>query len=476
MTIRRYISDADTTITNAFEPNLIYRATGSNMGESDSMEVFSLYGQVTTSSVEISRALVKFPMDSIISDRNNGLLPASGSVTYNLRLFNATHPLSLPREYYLSVYPLSQSWDEGYGLDMETYLDPGEGRTKNGFGTNWIYANSSETWNESGSSFLSSSYEGYKQFFKKGYEDLNIDITNIVEKWISGDIPNNGLIVKLSGNYEDGSQKKSFFTKKFFTRGSEFFYKKPIIEAAWEEAVKDDRGNFFATSSLLSDEDNTQNLFFYNRVNGKLKNINGNPEVDIKFYTDKFLTEEATYQSASVTNPYPGIYKASAMVYTTSSVLYDKWFESGSFDNIYYSSSLDVNFYNAQDSYSEEEYIYSITNLKSKYSNSENATIRIFSRLKNWSPNIYSVATNNIENSVVKNLYYRIFRIDDGYEVIPYSTGSVAFSKTSYDSKGNYFNLDMSIFEPDYSYGIQFARYDGNILEEIKQIYKFRVE
>jgi hypothetical protein len=474
MTIRRYVASADTTITDAYKENLILRGTGSNMGASDSMEVFSLYGQITTSSLERTRALVKFPIDSIISDRAIGLVPTSGNVGFYLRLFNAEHPFSLPKDYYMSVHPLSQSWDEGYGLDMENYSDPGQGMG-NGYGTNWIKASTTQAWDYTGSSFITGGYD-LKYHFVNGYEDMEVDITSLTEQWISGQVANNGLVVKLSGSYEDGSQKKSFYTKKFFTRGSQFFYKRPIIEVRWEDAVKDDRGDFYATSTLLSDTDNTYSIFLYNRLNGKLKNIPNNPTLSLKLYTDKDYNNELTPISCSITNPTIGVYKASLMLYTTASALYDKWYKSGSAGTVYYSSSFDINHYSAQDYYSSDEYVYSITNLKTRYNKDENATIRIFSRLRDWSPNVYSVATKLIENTVIKNLYYKIFRVDDGYEVVGYSTGSIGYTKTSYDGAGNYFNFDMSLLEPDHTYAVQLARYDGSVLEEFKQTYKFRVE
>ncbi len=365
MSIRRYVATSDTTITNAFQENLIYRATGSNMGASDSIEIFSIYGQTSLSSSEISRALVKFPIDEIISDRTLGLIPLSGNVEFLLKLYNAEHPLSLPKDYYLSVFPLSQSWDEGYGLDMESYLDPGQGMP-NGYGANWISGSSTEGWDITGSSYIT---DEYKQYFKRGHEDLEINITNLVEKWIDSSYDNNGVLVKLSGSFEDGSQLKSFYTKKFFARDTEFFYKRPIIEVRWEEVVKDDRGNFYASSSLLSDEDNTNNLFFYNRFRGQLKNIPSNPNVLVKLYTDSNYTNQLTTVSCSVTNPSTGIYKASIKAQTTSSALYDKWYLSGSESTVYYRGSFDVYSHDPQDFYSNEEYIYSITNLKSKYNN-----------------------------------------------------------------------------------------------------------
>ena len=45
MAIKRYTANKDNTITNALESNLTSRGTGSNMGASDVLEVFSIYGQ-----------------------------------------------------------------------------------------------------------------------------------------------------------------------------------------------------------------------------------------------------------------------------------------------------------------------------------------------------------------------------------------------------------------------------------------------
>ena len=54
MAIKKYTANADTTITNAFNSNLTTRGTGSNMGASDVLEVFSIYGQQASSSAELS--------------------------------------------------------------------------------------------------------------------------------------------------------------------------------------------------------------------------------------------------------------------------------------------------------------------------------------------------------------------------------------------------------------------------------------
>ena len=59
MAVKRYWAQSDNTITNAFEENLTTRATGSNMGASDILEVFSIYAQASRTSAEKSRVLLK---------------------------------------------------------------------------------------------------------------------------------------------------------------------------------------------------------------------------------------------------------------------------------------------------------------------------------------------------------------------------------------------------------------------------------
>ena len=73
MGIKRYIANKDSTITNAFNSTLVSRGTGSNMGASDILEVFSIYGQTSGStgySSEESRILINFSCLNIKLDRN----------------------------------------------------------------------------------------------------------------------------------------------------------------------------------------------------------------------------------------------------------------------------------------------------------------------------------------------------------------------------------------------------------------------
>ena len=120
MGIKRYYAKSDNTITNAFMENLTTRGSGSNMGAADILEVFSIYGQANSSSAEKSRALIKFDAtasnNSPKADRTSGAIPASGSVSFYLRLFNASHGQTLPKSYTMDASAISGGWTEGHRL------------------------------------------------------------------------------------------------------------------------------------------------------------------------------------------------------------------------------------------------------------------------------------------------------------------------------------------------------------------------
>lgn len=476
MSIKRYIANKDTTITNAFKYNMVDRGVDSNMGESDILEVFSIYGQANTSSLEASRILVQFPIADIITDRNNKKIGNSGSVEFILKLSNAPHGDSVPSQFNLIVAPLSRSWVEGFGIDMEGYTDIGV--------ANWLTASNSNPWTNAGGDVVSPEYN---IFLDVGTENLEVNITDLVEKWIDSTIQNNGLLIKLSGTQEQSTD--SYYTKKFFARGSEFFYKRPWIEARTNDSLVDNRSSFIISSSLL-EEENLNKLVFYNRHRGVLRNIpsvGSGSDIYVSLYAGVTQpTGPALQLSNGNTKVQAGFYKtgiytASVAVNTTSSYLFDIWFSGSTAENsnstIFGTGSVIVPMdYIDLFSNEKQNYVLSMPNLKSSYSNKEIANFRIHARDKDWSPNIYTVASKEVEKVIIDDLYYKILRIQDFYEVIPYGTGSYKHTKVSSDVDGHYFELDIGLLEKGYSYSIKLGHFYGNDFYELDETFKFRVE
>ena len=661
MGIKKFTAITDTTITNAYKSSLsdAQRATGSNMGASDVLEVFSIYSQASASSGELSRALLKFPVNDISEARSAKKITSSGSVNFYLRMFNAEHAFTTPSSYDIQVVPVSQSWEEGYGLDMDEYKDD----TEDGVGANWLNATSTTKWirgsatatvtvlNEGfietgdtitlvstdgtsvvatatattntstaqttavqfshnganttaqatliatainyssyfaatsdgavvtitqdvpGSSgnttvtcldvggagpwFSNTNFTGgtdrvggtfdyepaYSVSFDKGHEDLEVEITELVEEWMSeydstaGDQrANYGVGVFLGSTYEvyhsssalvstgetitgvpdDGvllhnvtGSKKSYYTKKFFSRTSEYFFKRPIIEARWNSAIKDDRGNFYASSSLATAAENLNTVYLYNVVRGQLRNLPdvGSGPVFVQIYDEYDSGSAQTVQNSGsetlegystwqITNNFitggivpdrTGIYSASFSIDTTSSVIYDRWFAEGTphqsptlgygYSAIcYHTGTINVQKLESQEYNPNKKYVSRVTNMKSQYSQDETARFRIFVRQRDWNPNIYTKATTDISSEIVNDAYYKIVRIQDNETVVDYGTGSAQHTLLSYDVKGNYFDFDMSSLEKGYSYGIKLTYRRDNVYHEQPETFKFRVE
>ena len=88
------------------------------------------------------------------------------------------------------------------------------------------------------------------------------------------------------------------------------------------------------------------------------------------------------------------------------------------------------------------------------------------------------MATSQVPNETIQSASYMLYRIVDDLQVIPYGTGSNKSTYLSYDVSGNYFDLDMSMLEKDYAYGIKVAYYNGSSADwaEQPEVFKFRVE
>ena len=421
---------------------------------------------------EDSRILINFPVSEISASRDAGEIPLSGKVNFYLRVHNAPHGQTLPKDYALSIQAVSRSWDEGYGLDMEGYTDLGE--------SNWVKATVSASgdnglWVREGGDYHTT--PSYSQYLSTGLEDVEVDITDLVEDWIIGTKDPDGVGISISSSY--ASLPRSFYVKKFFARGSEYFYLRPKIEARWDSARKDRRNSFYASSSLAPLADNTNTLYIYNQIRGRLRDIPavGQGQLSMSLYYGASTTPVgAPLQTVTGGWVATGIYSASVVIDTTASYLYDVWHNAG---NVYATGSqISVRNFLTDSAVDTGEYVSTITNMKEKYATTENARMRMFVRDKDWSPTIYTVATTNIETKIIENAYFKVFRIADDFNVIAYGTGSgaQAYTQMSYDKDGNYFDIDMSLFETDYSYGIKVSYKIDDRYEEQPELFKFRVE
>jgi len=219
----------------------------------------------------------------------------------------------------------------------------------------------------------------------------------------------------------------------------------------------------------------------YNFVRGQLRDLPnvGTGSVYTSFHTSASGGEELTV----VTPTYPvtatwvasGTYLATFALETTASTVFDRWYSGSVY---YYTGSFETNSQLSNLIVDNTPYIVTIENLKPIYAKEEKPRFRVFTRKKDWKPNIYVSTTNNIEADIIEDLYFKVTREIDGLDIVNWGTSSATeHTRTSYDLSGSYFDFDMNILQEDYSYRFYLGYKNfANKFQELPESFKFRVE
>jgi hypothetical protein len=418
---------------------------------------------------------------------------------------------------------------------MEEYRDTGASNwISSSVGVNISAYNVPTEWSSSGGTYVTGTTDlpsgggrAYQDYVKditldRGTEDISVDVTSLVEAWIkyehvdSSDgatvverksnltshnaLKNYGFGIRVTSSQENDN--RSYYTKKFFARGSEYFYKRPVLEARWDSSVSDDSNNFYLSSSL-ADNENLNTIYFYNYIRGRLKNIPavGTGKIGVSIFSgseDNLSIARSSnaiglpqwpnlshIDAVTITGSYvsTGIYSAS-FAYTSSNIttIFPVWhdLDQSPYSNVQYhtGTAIQVKSFDSLDYTPNTEYYCKVINLKDSYNKDENPRLRLYIRNKNWSPTIYTRASTDIENTTLERVYYKVIRDVDNLTIVSYGTGSSDnyYSKLSYDASGSYFDLDMSLFEKDYMYSIKFLFDVEGYKKEQPETFRFRVK
>ena len=108
-----------------------------------------------------------------------------------------------------------------------------------------------------------------------------------------------------------------------------------------------------------------------------------------------------------------GIYKASFAYSGSLTSLQDVWSRSvfGVETQLVTGSKFTIYEDDVNTSYHTPDYVAKITNLKDSYLQSEKATFRVYTRNKNWQPNIYTIASNTAPVNTIREMFYKITKI-----------------------------------------------------------------
>ncbi len=225
-------------LTASKDASVYLQQPDQNAGLDEVLEVSKVYyGNIK----DVSRALLKFdvvPLSSSIAD---------GSVTMSeaTLILKETESEELPLEFTLEAYPISQSWEMGNGTRFDDISTAGVTWNNREGDTSLRWLETSEF-----SDVSTGSYEGkggtfyYASSSLQNFEykttDVYMDIKTIMQDWVSGSIPNDGIILKLPLAKENDTTDYGIL--RFFSKETNTIHQ-PKVRIGWDDAS-------FSTGSL----------------------------------------------------------------------------------------------------------------------------------------------------------------------------------------------------------------------------------
>lgn len=498
---RRLKAKKDTYITNKIINNS-FRVTDSNMGQAATLDLFKLSDESKVSGEtepkELTRILIRFDLDPLRELTGSILDITNSSFKCTINLKDVIGGQTIPSNFKVISFPLSQSFDEGNGKDVYKFQDIDACN----FVTASISGDSAVGWFLTGANaqgLLGSSdidiissgnlNDGNgivnlwsSQTFELGTEDLSINVTKIISGVLAGQIPDHGFRLSFSGTQE--TDDKSRFVKRFASSQNNNTRLRPALEVKFNDTLQDHSSDFIFNTS--------GSLFINNKVRGQYSNIVsgsgltdiiGNESINLKLVTGSFNKTIVGGQHSFGTNFMTGIYSASfalssfdTSIVSGSVTISDYVRDSGSitfatyWNSIdgtisYHTGSLKVTSPNASTFNNVNPKLnWNIINLRDSYRKGDVVKLRI-SAFDRETPITYSRVPVERKSEIFTNAYYRIKDHYSDDVIIPFDTIDKSTNLSS-DSTGMFFDLytDDLDFGRVYTIDVMLKDQDNNVV------------
>jgi len=496
----------DAYVTNKIIGNS-FRATDANTGQAATIDLFKLYAESISGSVEspieISRGLLKFNLAPLRQLTSSFLDISHSSFKCTLRMFDVYGGQTCPSNFKLIVFPLSKSFDEGMGRDIVTFAD----LDACNFITASIGGSAAIPWSRQGAGhqgllgsddidIISSGnlndgngiVDLWKsQTFATGEEDLSVDVTKIISATLKNIIPDKGFRISYSGSQE--TDRITRFVKRFASIQTSNYSNRPRLEVTYNDSTQDHHKSSFFNI--------TGSLFLNNFHRGHYANIlSGASVIPITESNSLLLrlrsgsTGAGTFFEKIITasqhkigkNYITGVYSASFCISQFSGTNLDeirnraleneiKNAGSATFTEIWSSldhtvgfltGSLVINSVNRTSFNNQSKrLIVNITNMQPQYRRDDVTKFRVFVEDIDR-PVRYKKLPFETTSQILTSLYYRIRDVDSGKVIIPFSTLEGA-TLCSTDSEGMYFIFYMDSLFPGRLYTFDFLARDAGV-------------
>lgn len=225
-------------LTASKDASIYLQQPDQNAGLDEVLEVSKVYyGNIK----DVSRALLKFDVVPLSASIADGTVSMSEATL----ILKETESEELPLEFTLEAFPISQSWEMGNGTRFDEISTTGVTWNNREGDSLLRWLQTSEF-----SDVSTGSYEGkggtfyYESSSLQNFEytttDVSMDIKEIMNDWVSGSIPNDGIILKLPFSKEDDTSDYGIL--RFFSKETNTIHQ-PKIRIGWDDTS-------FSTGSL----------------------------------------------------------------------------------------------------------------------------------------------------------------------------------------------------------------------------------
>ena len=504
-------SSKDAYITNKIIQGS-FRATDSNTGRAGTLDLFKLYDESTIAGesdpIELSRALIKFDLSKLRTLTGSILDINDPSFKCLLSLKSVNGTQTVPRNFSLIAYPLSQSFDEGDGRDVGSFSDldvcnfvtasysGGTVYPWHATGANSIGFLGSNNIDIIGSGNLGAGVVqfGSSQLFDIGTEDLSVNVTPIISGVLAGLIPDHGF--RISYVVSEEVDTKTRFVKRFGSRHSKNPFFKPSLNVFFDDVLIDNHSNFVfdVTGSLLLS--NYHRGVSSNILSGAaLTPLVGANALTVTLSTNNYSASffASQYTGSTTGIGLPGTYQAlfalssvDTGIVSGSTTLGDLIISSGSvtFNEVWSSNDGTIPFYSGTLTVGMPQRVaytsipaapvLKVVNLNSSYRTCDDIRVRLFGLDTTNVQNRPAKSPRDLVSEIFDAIYYRVVDSDTGIVVIPFTKDGNA-TRCSVDSEGMYFRFMMSNLPPGRVYYFEFLvndRGSENILPNKSPLFR----